>query len=92
MTHIEYDFMTKAQVDGCKELIDLCSNGYIVVFSSMLYGIRYYKLRHQRNGRTLKMIIGRYNYELKEGEKILKRQVYEKDSSTNLIQTSFSVN
>lgn len=92
MTHFEYDFMTKAQVDGCKELIDLCSNGYIVVFSSTLYGIRYYKLKHQRNGRTLMMMIGRYIYELKEGKKILKRQVYEDDSETNVIQSSFSVN
>lgn len=92
MTHFEYDFMTKAQVDGCKELIDLCSNGYIVVFSSTIASVRYYKLKHQRNGRTLMMVIGRYIYEIKEGEKVLKRQLYEDDSETNLIQSSFSVN
>ena len=92
MTHFEYDFMTKAQVDGCKELIDLCANGYIVVFSSTVAGVRYYKLKHCRNGRTLMMMIGRYIYELKESGKVLKRQIYEEDSTTNLIQTSFSVN
>lgn len=92
MTQFEYDFMTKAQVDGCKELIDLCSNGYIVVFSSTVGTVRYYKLKHCRNGRTLIMVIGRYIYEIKEGRKVLKRQLYEDDSETNLIQSSFSVN
>ena len=91
MTHFEYDFMTKAQVDGCKELIDLCSNGYFVVFSSTVGTVRYYKLKHQRNGRTLMMVIGRYIYEIKEGRKVLKIQLYEDDSETNLIQSSFSV-
>lgn len=92
MTQFEYDFMTKAQVDGCKELIDLCSNGYFVVFYSKLGEIRYYKLKHQRNGRTLMMMIGKYIYQLKEGTKVLKQQIYEDDSTTNLIQNSFSVN
>lgn len=92
MTQFEYDFMTKAQVDGCKELIDLCSNGYFVVFSCSVGTVRYYKLKHQRNGRTLMMMIGRYNYEIKEGKKVLKRKLYEDDSETNLIQSSFSVN
>lgn len=92
MTHFEFDFLTKAQVDGCKELIDLCSNGYFVVFSSAVAGVRYYKLKHQRNGRTLMMMIGRYIYEIKEGKKVLKRQLYEDDSTTNLICSSFSVN
>lgn len=92
MTHFEYDFMTKAQVDGCKELIDLCSNGYIVVFSSQVGSVRYYKLKHQRNGRTLMMVIGKYIYELKEGGKVLKRQVFEEDSTTNLVCSSFQVN
>lgn len=92
MTQFEHDFLTKAQVDGCRELIDLCKNGYIVVFSSTVACVRYYKLKHQRNGRTLMMVIGRYIYEIKEGRKVLKRQLYEDDSETNLIQSSFSVN
>lgn len=92
MTHFEYDFLTKAQVDGCKELIDLCKNGYIVVFSSTIANVRYYRLKHCRNGRRLFMTIGRYSYQLKEGSKILKMKVYEDDSETNLIQSSFSVN
>lgn len=92
MTHFEYDFMTKAQVDGCKELIDLCSNGYIVVFSSTVGCVRYYRLKHCRNGRRLFMTIGRYHYELKEGTKVLKQKVFEEDPTGNLISSSFSVN
>lgn len=81
MTPFDEDFMTKAQVDGVKELIDLCHNGYQVLFSSMLYGTRIYKLHHSRNGRTLMVGIGRYIYTIKEGEKILKRVIYDEDGS-----------
>ena len=77
MTCFEYDFMTKAQVDGVKELIDLCRNGYLVCHSSEVYGIRYYKLRHSRNGRTLMVDIGRYIYTIREDKKILKQVVYD---------------
>lgn len=79
MTEFDEDFMTKAQVDGVKELVDLCRNGYHVVFSSTLYGTRIYKLRHSRNGRTLMVGIGRYTFTIKEGDKILKRVIYDEN-------------
>lgn len=81
MTEFDEDFMTKAQVDGVKELVDLTRNGYQVLFSSTLYGTRVYKLHHSRNGRTLMVGIGRYIYTIKEGEKILKRVIYDEDGA-----------
>ena len=79
MTQFEYDFMTKAQVDGVKELIDLCRNGYQVVFGATLVTGRKYKLRHSRNGRTLMVRIFRNSYYIEEGKKILKMVVYDEN-------------
>lgn len=79
MTCFEHDFMTKAQVDGVRELIDLCRNGYQVVFGATLYTARQYKLKHSHNGRTLMVSIYRYSYSIKEGGKILKMVVYDED-------------
>ena len=79
MTQFEYDFLTKAQVDGIKELIDLCRNGYQVVFEATLVTGRKYKLRHSRNGRTLMVSIFRYSYSIEEGKKILKMVVYDEN-------------
>ena len=79
MTQFEYDFLTKAQVDGIKELIDLCRNGYQVVFGATLCTGRRYKLRHYRNGRTLMVNIFRYSYSVEEGKKILKMVVYDEN-------------
>lgn len=79
MTQFEYDFLTKAQVDGIKELIDLCRNGYQVVFGATLVTGRRYKLRHSRNGRTLMVSIYRYSYSIEEGKKILKMVVYDEN-------------
>lgn len=79
MTSFEYDFMTKAQVDGVKELIDLCRNGYQVVWGANLYSGRRYKLRHSRNGRTLMVTILRYSYTIKENDRVLKGVVYDDD-------------
>jgi hypothetical protein len=81
MTEFDEDFMTKAQVDGVKELVDLTRNGYRVLFSSELYGTRIYKLHHSRNGRTLMVGIGRYIFTIKEGERILKRVIYDEDGT-----------
>lgn len=81
MTQFEYDFMTKAQVDGVKELIDLCRNGYQVVFGADLYTGRRYKLRHSRNGRTLMVTILRYSYTIKENDRVLKGVIYDDDGS-----------
>lgn len=85
MTSLEYDFMTKAQVDGVKELIDLCRNGYQVAFVAGLYSGCKYKLRHSHNGRTLMVTILRYSYSIKEGERVLKMVFYDDDGK--IIQT-----
>lgn len=79
MTHFEHDFMTKAQVDGVQELIDLCRNGYRVVFGATLYTARQYKLRHSHNGRTLMVSICRYSYSIKENGKVLKLVAYDEE-------------
>lgn len=79
MTSFELDFMSKAQVDGVKELIDLCRNGYQVVWGANLYSGRRYKLRHSRNGRTLMVTILRYSYTIKENDRVLKGVVYDDD-------------
>lgn len=81
MTQFEHDFMTKAQVDGVAELIDLCRNGYQVLFGADLYSGRKYKLRHSRNGRTLMVTILRYSYSIREGERVLKMVVYNEDGT-----------
>lgn len=91
MTEFDEDFMTKAQVDGVKELVDLTRNGYQVLFSSTLYGTRVYKLHHSRNGRTLMVGIGRYIYTIKEGERILKRVIYDEDGTIIKPETELSV-
>lgn len=91
MTEFDEDFMTKAQVDGVKELVDLCRNGYQVLFSSTLYGTRIYKLHHSRNGRSLMVGIGRYIFTIKEGEKILKRVIYDEDGTIIQPETKLSV-
>ena len=79
MSEFDKDYMTKAQVDGVKELIDLCRNGYQVVFGATLVTGRKYKLRHSRNGRTLMVTIFRYSYSIEEGKKILKMVVYDEN-------------
>lgn len=79
MTEFDEDFMTKAQVDGVKELVDLCRNGYQVVFGATIYTGRQYKLRHSRNGRTLMVSIYRYSYSICEGKKTLKMVVYDEN-------------
>lgn len=91
MTEFDEDFMTKAQVDGVKELVDLTRNGYQVLFSSTLYGTRVYKLHHSRNGRTLMIGIGRYIYTIKEGERILKRVIYDEDGTIIKPESELSV-
>lgn len=84
MTEFDEDFMTKAQVDGVKELVDLTRNGYQVVFGATIYTGRQYKLRHSRNGRTLMVSIYRYSYSISEGKKTLKMVVY--DENGRIIQ------
>lgn len=79
MTSFEQDFLTKAQVDGVQELIDLCRNGYQVVFGATISSGRQYKLRHSRNGRTLMVSIFRYSYSICEGKKTLKMVVYDEN-------------
>lgn len=79
MTEFDHDFMTKAQVDGVKELIDLCRNGYQVLFGAELCTGRRYRLRHSRNGRTLMVTILRYSYSIREGARVLKLVVYDDD-------------
>lgn len=79
MMSFEHDFMTKAQVDGVAELIDLCRNGYQVLFGADLYTGRKYKLRHSRNGRTLMVTILRYSYSIREGGRLLKMVAYDED-------------
>ena len=71
--------MTKEQVDGVKELIDLCRNGYRVVFGATLYTARQYKLKHSHNGRTLMVSICRYSYSIKENGKVLKLVAYDEE-------------
>ena len=81
MTQFDQDFMTKAQVDGVRELIDLCRNGYQVVFGATVYTARQYKLKHSRNGRTLMVSICRYSYSIKENGKVLKLVAYNEDGT-----------
>lgn len=81
MTQFEHDFLTKAQVDGVRELIDLCRNGYQVVFCATVYTARQYKLKHSRNGRTLMVSICRYSYSIKENGKVLKLVAYNEDGT-----------
>lgn len=81
MTQFEHDFLTKAQVDGVRELIDLCRNGYQVVFGATVYTARQYKLKHSRNGRTLMVSICRYSYSIKENGKVLKLVAYNEDGT-----------
>lgn len=78
---IEYyeKFMTKAEVDGVKELIDLTHNGYVVTFSNRIMTACAFGLRHQRNGRKLTFFIGKYHYQIKENGKVIKMVVYDED-------------
>lgn len=79
-------FMTKAEVDGVKELIDLCNNGYVANFSSKIPTCCVFGLRHQRNGRKLTMAIGKYHYSIKENGRVLKAQYYNTDGSIDFSQ------
>lgn len=72
-------FMTKAEVDGVKELIDLTHNGYVVTFSSKIMTACAFGLRHQKNGRKLTFFIGKYHYQIKENGKVIKMVVYDED-------------
>lgn len=81
MTQFDQDFMTKAQVDGVQELIDLCHNGYQVVFGATVFTARQYKLKHSRNGRTLLVSIYRYSYSIKENGKVLKLVAYDEEGN-----------
>ena len=46
-------FMTKAEVDGVKELIDLTHNGYVVTFSSKILTACAFGLRHRQKTNIL---------------------------------------
>lgn len=72
-------FMTKAEVDGVKELIDLTRNGYVVTFSNKIMTACAFGLRHQRNGRKLTFFIGKYHYQIKENGRIIKAVFYDED-------------
>lgn len=74
-----FDVMTKAQVDGVKELIDLCHCGYVVKFSSKMITAVAFGLQHSRNGRRLTMFIGSFHYRLTENGKVLKQVYYDND-------------
>lgn len=84
MTDFCYDSMTKAQVDGVKELLDLCRNGYTITFSSRIHTAIAYGLRHPNNGRRLTMFIGCYHYRLTENGSELKAVYY--DSEDKIIE------
>lgn len=81
MRNLANDFLTKAQVDGLKELIDLCTNGYQVLFGATLYTSRIYHLKHSHNGRRLSVDIGRYYYEIKESGRRVKLVAYNSDGT-----------
>lgn len=81
MIELYEKIMSKAQVDGVKELIDLCHNGYVASYSARSMTAIVFGLRHSRNGRKLTMFIGTYFYEIKENGKILKAQYYNDDGS-----------
>lgn len=72
-------FMTKAEVDGVKELIDLTHNGYVVTFSNKILTACAFGLRHQRNGRKLTFFIGKYHYQIKENGRVIKSVIYDED-------------
>lgn len=72
-------FMTKAEVDGVKELIDLTRNGYVVTFSNKIMTACAFGLRHQRNGRKLTFFIGKYHYQIKEDGRVIKTVFYDED-------------
>lgn len=72
-------FMTKAEVDGVKELIDLTRNGYVVTFSNKIMTACAFGLRHQRNGRKLTFFIGKYHYQIKEDGRVIKAVFYDED-------------
>lgn len=72
-------FMTKAEVDGVKELIDLTHNGYVVTFSSKILTACAFGLRHRKNGRKLTFFIGKYHYQIKENGRVIKSVIYDED-------------
>lgn len=72
-------FMTKSEVDGVKELIDLTHNGYVVTFSNKIMTACAFGLRHQRNGRKLTFFIGKYHYQIKEDGRVIKAVFYDED-------------
>lgn len=79
MKEYSCEYMTKAQVDGVKELIDLCHNGYFICFSSHIHTAIAYGLRHSHNGRKLTMYIGQYHYLIAENGVQLKAVYYDVD-------------
>lgn len=81
MIDVYQSFCTKAQVDGAKELIDLCRNGYQITFKAKVNTAVVFGLRHQRNMRKLTVYIGSYWYELKENGRRLKAVFYNDDGT-----------
>lgn len=54
------------------EMESLIRDGYRFLFSSEVHGIFIVKLRHESNGRTLMLRLGRFVWCLREGKKIIK--------------------
>lgn len=69
-----------AYVDALNECVDLCKNGYIILFRSKLYDSYYIKLRHLKNGHTITMEIIESGYLIFRDKKCVKTKAYRFDA------------
>lgn len=72
MMVLNYNKLSKVEVDAMKECIDLCRNGYSMIVEWQDKEYKYFKLRHNRSGRVLQLHIYPDHYHLKCDGKILK--------------------
>ena len=66
---------SKVEVEAFKECLDLCHNGYVLLFGARDGDNSWLKLRHRSNGRTLMVRINHDRYSIREGARLVKQRI-----------------
>jgi hypothetical protein len=69
-----------SKVDALRECIDLCSNGYRVLFVSQTKDSWFVKLRHCTNGNMISVVSFDNRYVISKNGKPVKTKIYAFDS------------
>lgn len=69
-----------SKVDALRECVDLCSNGYLIMFRSQTQDSWFVKLRHCTNGNIMSVVSFENRYLISKNGKPVKSKEYAFDS------------